>query len=1119
MRVKFLLGPAGRGKTARCLAAVRASLLDDPAGGPLVFLAPKQATFQIERQILADPDIAGYTRLQILSFERLARFTLAKLDVAPPDILSVEGRVMVLRALLMRHENEMRLFRRSALRPGFAVELSKVLAELQQHQFTAATLRALAETKKWRSELHGKLLDLALLLEKYELWLSEHELQDANRLLELAADALRHADATRKSRLHIAGFWLDGFAEMTPQELEFLTAFIPHCEDSTLAFCLETQASADKSSISIWSAIGETYQRCRAHLEQLPACQVEIETLTRAPAHHRFTANPALNVLEAAWGEPNASAGAAITDPGPGLRVVECRNPEAEAVFIAREIRKFVRQGNRFRDCAVLFRSLESSHALIARAFRRHKIPFFLDRRESIAHHPLTELTRSALRLVAFDWKNDDWFAALKAGFCPVEDTEIDWLENRALESGWRGLRWREPLADATAEQLRLKLLPPFEIFRTGCAQLNFSPTGTQLAGLFRTLWRDLAVEATLQRWSDEEQGTAAGHKPPAIHATVLEQMNAWLDNLALAFPDDARRAADWLPILDAGLAGLTVGVIPPVLDEVLVGAIDRARNPNLKLAVVAGVNEGVFPAAPANPPILTQYDRQELADHATDLGPDLLQQISRENYLGYIACTRASESLLVTCSRLDISGKPQNPSPFIGHIRKIFPQLNVEEFSPDGDWREAESAAELIAPMVAARKAEGGLQPWPELGGGPELTALLENLMSLREPDPAENLAAVAAEKLYGQVLRSSVSRLEAFAQCPFRFFVHSGLRAGERKVFELDSRERGSFQHEVLKIFHDRLVAENRRWRDLTPGDARLRIREIADELVPKYRDGLLHVDARSRFDAQVMTVALQEFIGTLIGWMRGQYQFDPAKAEWEFGLDKSPAPAWKIELPVGRQLALGGKIDRIDLYRDGSRSLAVVMDYKSSQKKLDPVLVHHGVQLQLLAYLAAIRSWPAEILGAGQLVPAGVFYVNLRGQFEGGDSRTEALADPDESRRKAYRHTGRFEADALPLLDSARAADQFNYRINKDGSLRKGLAEALPQTEFIRLLDEVEATLEDVGTRIFSGAAAVDPYRKGTATACDYCDYRPVCRIDPWTHSWRVLRAEKEEENAEG
>ncbi|MGA2870454.1 MAG: PD-(D/E)XK nuclease family protein [Verrucomicrobiota bacterium] len=381
--------------------------------------------------------------------------------------------------------------------------------------------------------------------------------------------------------------------------------------------------------------------------------------------------------------------------------------------------------------------------------------------------------------------------------------------------------------------------------------------------------------------------------------------------------------------------------------------------------------------------------------------------------------------------------------------------------------------------------------------------------MQALREPEPGACLPAGVAEKLYGPVLNSSVSRLEEFAQCPFRFFVHSGLRANERKVFELDARERGSFQHEVLKIFHERLVAENKHWRDLVPAEARERIGQIAGDLAPDYRDGLLHRDAQSRFDARILTLALQDFIGTLTGWMRGQYKFDPVKAEWEFGFEKSHTPAWEINLPAGHKLALRGKIDRIDLCRDGENSLAVVTDYKSSQRRLDSVLVEHGIQLQLLAYLAAVRSWPAEILGAGPIIPAGVFYVNLRGQFASGNSRTEALANVDESQREAYRHTGRFDAGALEKLDSANAADQFNYRRNQDGSLRKGSVEALGRAEFTALLDGVAAQLREMGGRIFSGAAQVDPYRKGAATACDFCAYRAACRIDPWTHQWRVLR----------
>jgi len=60
-------------------------------------------------------------------------------------------------------------------------------------------------------------------------------------------------------------------------------------------------------------------------------------------------------------------------------------------------------------------------------------------------------------------------------------------------------------------------------------------------------------------------------------------------------------------------------------------------------------------------------------------------------------------------------------------------------------------------------------------------------------------------------------------------------------------------------------------------------------------------------------------------------------------------------------------------------------------------------------------------------------------------------------------------------------------------------------------------VEDKLRVIGQRIFAGEAKADPYRKGSATACDYCECQAVCRIDPWTHVWRVLRAVESEESA--
>jgi ATP-dependent helicase/nuclease subunit B len=143
---------------------------------------------------------------------------------------------------------------------------------------------------------------------------------------------------------------------------------------------------------------------------------------------------------------------------------------------------------------------------------------------------------------------------------------------------------------------------------------------------------------------------------------------------------------------------------------------------------------------------------------------------------------------------------------------------------------------------------------------------------------------------------------------------------------------------------------------------------------------------------------------------------------------------------------------------------------------------------------------------------LVPAGVFYVNLRGRYERGNSRLDALIEPDQIRKRAYRHAGRFDAAALPYLDAradARNGDQFSYRITNQGELYKNSRECLSTTEFTELLKTVEANLKKMGAEIFSGVAAVSPYRKGSVTACDQCEYRAICRIDPWTHHYRLLK----------
>ena len=1186
MQARFLLGPAGSGKTFRCLAEIRAALRDDPRGPPLIFLAPKQATFQLERQLLGDPALTGYTRLQILSFERLAAYVLKELGRPRPALLSEEGRVMVLRALLARHRAALQVFHGSSGLAGFARQLSLELRELQRREFSPELLTELAARPDFTEPLRRKLRDLALLQRGYLDWLAQQNLQDADCLLDLAAAALRKSaiftpppqsemsfsrqnaqdaqegdshfapsapfrgqsairnpqsaimDSARRDACHgdrdgrapqsairnpqsaisIASLWLDGFGDLTPQELSLLAALAPCCQSIALAFCLDGERPAGADSwLSIWSAIAQTRHDCWKKLSTVPGLRLETELLPRRAGSGRFAENPVLRHLEENWAQP-------APFPGPeselrtSLRAAVCANPEGEAVLAAREILQFVHAGGRFRQTAVLLRTLEGCHDILRRVFSRYGIPFFLDRREPSAHHPLAELTRNALRVAAFDWRHDDWFSALKTGLVSSDEEAIDRLENESLARGWKGKTWTQPFPTEAgelllAEQLRRQWTAPFLRLRENLGSNGqLRPDGPQLAAALRELWRSLHVEESLAKLQD---GPAGHLFHPQFHATVWQQMNAWLDDVALAFAGQSLPLSEWLAILEAGLAGLTVGVIPPALDQVLIGAVDRSRNPDLQLALVLGLNESVFPAPPPPRSLLTESDCAELGERGLQLGPGVRQLLGRERFLGYIACTRARRRLVASCSQRDAGDQPLNPSPFFLHLNKLFPRLETENFSGPDDAAPLHPC-EWFPRLLSAFSLKPSAFPLL-----PAFAALRQQLEFFAPRPEPERLSPALAAELYGPALRASVSRIEQFAACAFRWFINSGLQAEERLLFELDARQKGTFQHLALQRFHEQLQHEGKTWHELSAPEARRRMAEICAALAPQFEAGLLAADAPSRFAARGMARALEDFVAAMVEWMR-QYDFEPRAAEVPFGAtpEEGGLPAWELDLGSGRRLVFRGRIDRIDLCPAGGGALAVVMDYKSSLHKLDPVLLRHGVQLQLPAYLNVLRRLerPETFFGAARLIPAGVFYTNLRGNFKPGETRADVLSGPEPAWQAAYKHIGRFDLAALPHLDNRGESKgtQFNYRLKNDGQPYASVPDPMDHAAFEQMLDSVEENLIRMGRAIFAGDIQLNPYQKGSARACDHCVYQGICRIDPWTHAFRQLAKDNAEES---
>jgi ATP-dependent helicase/nuclease subunit B len=1099
VEVTLVLGPAGSGKTFRCLKEAQQELKRSPDGLPLVFLAPKQATYQLERELLSDPDLPGFTRLHVAGFESLARLILQQTAFTQEEVLSDLGRVMILRALLTRESTHLRTFHASARMQGFAQQLSAILNEFQQARISGEDLRTAAACNRMNAELRDKLLDLAHLLERYSEWLHQNDLFDPSRLLSVAAEALSRPES--RSSVRFDGLWLDGFAELSEQELELLVALVQRSPYATLAFCTDVGVTAEPPWHSIWNNVSRTIRRCYTRLQAIPNVRITIQQLSRDSARRRFS-DAALAHLEKHWTTGKAFNSGEVQQEllplftaTPPVKVIPCRNPAQEATVCAREILAAVRfEKRRFRDIAVLLRSLKGYDDVFCREFARYEIPYFLDRREGVAHHPLAELIRYALRLRDNGWAQEDWLGALKTGLLLNDDDALDALENEALARGWDGEAWLQPFPDSF-ERLRSQFVQPFQKFAEATKE---AITGPQLAAAFRQLFADLDVAGTLQRWSElpveQPQQTLLRAE---VHSAVWRTIDEWLEAVELAFEITALPTTDWLPIVEAALANLTVGVIPPALDQVLIGTVDRSRNPDLQMALILGLNETVFPAPPTDAVLLSEYERGVLRDFDMRLGPTPHEQLGNEQYLAYIGCTRARERLVLTYSERNSSDTPLNPSIIIQHVRDLLPQ--VKEAPPDFDWhRDALHMSELVAPLLKG-----------ELAGKSLLSPVVARFQSYQAARSVEWLSAELVRQLYGPELSVSVSQLEDYAACSFRFFVKRGLRAEERKEFKVDRRLTGIFQHNVLQRFHERLTAEGKRWRDIRAPRAKELVRQIGLEVQRELEGGIFTAAPEWRFAAESIIQGLERLMAVLIGWAP-QYEFEPSAVELGFGGPGDPLPAWRIELGDGRVLALRGRVDRVDLDSSAGRAWVVVMDYKASGQHVDDLRLVNGLDLQLIGYLAALRSIPeaAALLKQSALLPAGGFYLRLRNATTSAKSREEALAPAPE----LYKHMGRFRGDLRNRFDNRGegTGDQFNFRVTKADMFHKNCKDPVEPEVFEGLVASTEDLLRQFAQTIYAGDVRINPFRYKYETACQKCDYASVCRFDPWTQPYRALAA---------
>lgn len=1144
MALRFILGRAGSGKTWTCLAEIKGELRRSPDGPALVFIVPEQASFQMERALFGFGDPSGAMRAQVLSFRRLAWRVLGETGGAARPHLDDLGKRMVLRSILERRKDGLELFGRSAGRTGFVDKLAAAIKELNLYRVGPEGLRAaaddLARRGLERSTLACKLRDLALVADDLREYLVGRY-TDPDDYLTLLAERLPSSSAIRGARVYV-----DGFAGFTPQEEAVLEALLGAAAEVSVALCLDpAELGRRPEEVDLFHATRETHRRlldmaARAGVAVLPDMVLPAKSgatgaagaagLTSGTSATRFSGAPALAHLEGQFTRPRTEAFPG--DPAPAVALVAAGDRRAEVDAAAREIIRLCRDhGYRYRDVAVVVRDLEPYEALIDAVFSDHGLPFFLDRRRPASHHPLIELARSGLETAVADWAADPLFRVLKTDLLPLDRGDVDRLENYVLAHGLRGRRWsdgkpwsyrrgvfdleggtaspaeEEELAQVnrTRERVIRLMGKPVESWRLAAA----SPVPARRLAEVLVEWLEvLGVADRLAGWSDEaaRSGNPAGARQ---HEQVWNGLMGVLDRLVEALGDRPMTLDEFAGIVESGLEGLRLGHIPPSLDQVLVGAVDRSRQPELRAVLVLGVNDGSFPSAVAEDSVFTDQDRDDLMTDGLELGPAARLRSFHEEYLGYIALTRARERLYVSYPLADQEGRPLLSSPLVARMRRLFPGLRTVSVGLDpGDeparvldhLTDARRAAlHLVRRLAAAR---GGSRPSPAWFQVYRTLALdparRAKALPVARALAYANTAAAPLDhdlvaRLYGEPLRSSVTRLERFAACPFKHFLADGLLLRERGVFRVEAPEVGTVFHAALQLFVGEAVRSGADLATMTEGEAIALIDRVVSEVSPRLRDEILLSTPRYRYLGRLLGRTLGRTARTILEHAR-RGQFRPVVVEERFGAG-GDWPALSIDLGEGRVLQVRGQIDRVDVAEGADRRFLRVVDYKSGRHDLRVEDLYHGLSLQLAVYLAvAMENRPGT-------EPAGLMYLRIHDPILRADG---PLPEDEREQRKLkqMKAGGLFLADpeVLRMMDARVAghSDIVPMRLNSDGAVGKTRA-AIDGERMAAILRFTRKQVRSLGRRIAGGEIKVAPYRRGSERPCTYCEFRAACGFD--------------------
>lgn len=984
----------------------------------------------------------------------------------------------------------MRILKGVSKNRGLVDTVSDTISELKRYNVSYEMLKNLNVKNEY---LDLKIKDIALIYQLFEERIS-NEYIDIDSKLTILSKLI-----SKSSMLKSAKIWIDEFDGFTPQELEIIKE-LEKIADVTITLTFEKENELFLISKKVYDKL-----KSISNFEEIYVGNSK-----------KYSNNELYHLEQNIFKFPPSK----YESQTKNIHINIEASPYLEIVNIANIIHKQVTEnGFRYENFAILTRDIDTHKAIFKRVFNNFNIPYFFDDKKELAMQPLLTLITSLFDIITKNFRYENVFNYLKTNLTNIQDkNDVDLIENYVLQYGIKGTsnwqkEWEYPHDELEkVNYIRKLFVEPIINFKNN---LNGKKSAKEIAENIYKFLIDINVYENINSrirniLNNSESNNSTELEICNTYIQVWNVLMSLLDEIVLCFGNELMSFDMFKNILLQGISEHQIGIIPTSNDQVMIGDISRTRNSNIKTLFIIGMNDGIFPMAFSSEGFLNDTDRDTLLENGIELAKSTKLALLEDNFNIYQSLTLPSHELFLSYPIANNDGSALRPSTIINQIKNIFPNIDINNNILQ-EKNEIETINETFAPMIKNIKKyyenETIDSKWENaylwyLKNEPN--KLLKVQSGLDYKNTVEFLDKNHSQKLYGKELYGSVSRLEAFANCPFSFFLKYGLKIKDRKVFKLDTPDVGLFLHDIIDSFSKYFMEKNISLRDVSKEEADNIVSQLVDESLQDFKYNIFNSSNQMKVLSNKLKRVVKRMIWIIINHIKNG-EFEIEGTEVGFGTNKQFS-AVEIKLSDGNKLMLTGVIDRIDIAKTEEGKYIRIIDYKSYSKDLKLSDIYYGLQLQLLVYMDAAlenqnKPMNDDYISEQELLPGGMLYLKLDDPMI-KTKKDFSIEEIESEIAKKLRMKGVILSDArlLKAMDSHMTTESsvLDLSIKKDGSYTAKVP-AASKEQFQDLMNHMKSILKKMGDEILSGNIKNEPVKKKGQTPCEYCDYKLICRFD--------------------